>query len=137
MQSAIQHSVLVADGAPALAAAVSRDLLRAGYATSIARDAAHALELVDRMRPDLVVLSLDVPGTGGLDVLRRLRAARGASPAVILLTARGAEADRISGLRLGADDCVITPLSADELIARIDAVLRRRSVLPEVEPVLC
>jgi two-component system response regulator ResD len=118
-------SVLVVDDEETIAEVVARYLERAGYATSVAHDGDRALELAETERPDLVVLDLMLPRIGGLEVMRRLRVDRTDPPAVILLTARGEESDRISGLRLGADDYVVKPFSPGELVARVDAVLRR------------
>lgn len=120
-----RQGVLVVDDEKTIAEVVARYLDRAGYETCVAHDGAQALELAERVRPDLIVLDLMLPAVGGLEVMRRLRAVRADSPAVILLTARGEEADRISGLRLGADDYVVKPFSPGELVARVDAVLRR------------
>ena len=119
------HAVLVVDDEETIAEVVARYLERAGYETSVAHDGAQALASAERARPDLVVLDLMLPSVGGLEVMRRLRAASDDPPAVILLTARGEEADRISGLRQGADDYVVKPFSPGELVARVDAVLRR------------
>jgi len=82
-------------------------------------------EQVARQRPDLVVLDLMLPGIDGLEVMRRMRQAEGPPIATILLTAKGEESDRVIGLRLGADDYVVKPFSPAELVARVDAVLRR------------
>ncbi|HVP01016.1 MAG TPA: response regulator transcription factor [Solirubrobacteraceae bacterium] len=117
--------VLVVDDEETIAEVVARYLERAGYATRVAHDGERAIDLAGRERPDLVVLDLMLPRIDGLEVMRRLRADRAQPPAVILLTARGEESDRISGLRLGADDYVVKPFSPGELVARVDAVLRR------------
>lgn len=117
--------VLVVDDEETIAEVVARYLQRAGYDTSVAHDGEQALAAAERERPELVVLDLMLPRIGGLEVMRRLRTAGADAPAVILLTARGEEADRISGLRLGADDYVVKPFSPGELVARVDAVLRR------------
>jgi DNA-binding response OmpR family regulator len=77
-----------------------------------------------------------LPGVDGLEVMRRIRADRSRHPAIILLTAKGEESDRIVGLRLGADDYVVKPFSPAELVARVDAVLRRVDPEPEHEPPL-
>ncbi len=142
MDSSTGHSrgsVLVVDDEPTIAEVVARYLDRAGYATHVAGDGLAALELADRERPDLVVLDLMLPGIDGLEVMRRLRE-RSAPPnarvAVILLTARGEESDRVIGLRLGADDYVVKPFSPAELVARVDAVLRRVDTAPEQSPPL-
>jgi two-component system response regulator ResD len=117
-------SVLVVDDEPTIAEVVARYLDRAGYPTAVAHDGNQALACADRRRPDLVVLDLMLPGVDGLEVMRRLRG-RPSPPGVILLTAKGEESDRVIGLRLGADDYVVKPFSPAELVARVDAVLRR------------
>jgi two-component system response regulator ResD len=124
METESRRSVLVVDDEPTIAEVVSRYLERAGYRTAIAHDGADALVQADRGRPDLVVLDLMLPGVDGLEVLRRLREGP-APPGVILLTAKGEESDRVIGLRHGADDYVVKPFSPAELVARVDAVLRR------------
>jgi two-component system response regulator ResD len=90
--------------------------------------------------PDLVVLDLMLPGVDGLEVMRRLRVLSESSPRrrvpIILLTARGEESDRVIGLRLGADDYVVKPFSPAELVARVDAVLRRVDPEPERAPAI-
>jgi two-component system response regulator ResD len=118
-------SVLVVDDEPTIAEVVSRYLERAGYRTRIAATGPQALELAAHQRPDLVVLDLMLPGIDGLEVMRRLRQPEGRPIATILLTAKGDESDRVIGLRLGADDYVVKPFSPAELVARVDAVLRR------------
>jgi two-component system, OmpR family, response regulator ResD len=127
--------VLVVDDEPTIAEVVCRYLARAGYDARAAGDGARALELAEESRPDLVVLDLMLPRVDGLEVMRRLRHARdrdGGRPlAIILLTAKGEESDRVIGLRLGADDYVVKPFSPRELVARVDAVLRRADPTPE------
>jgi two-component system, OmpR family, response regulator ResD len=103
----------------------ARYLERAGYRTAIAADGTQALSAAGEQRPDLVVLDLMLPKLGDLEVMRRLREHDHARVPIILLTAKGEESDRITGLRLGADDYVVKPFSPAELVARIDAVLRR------------
>ena len=101
------------------------DALRgAGFATLEAGDGASAEALALERPVRLVLLDLVLPQKDGLAVLRAIRAAKPALP-VILITARGAEDDRVAGLRLGADDYVVKPFSIRELLARIDALLRR------------
>jgi DNA-binding response OmpR family regulator len=130
-------SVLVVDDEPTIGEVVGRYLERAGYAARIAHDGREALAAVDDERPDLVVLDLMLPGLDGLEVMRRLRARdRAARLAIILLTARGEESDRVIGLRLGADDYVVKPFSPAELVARVDAVLRRVDTTADPEPPL-
>ncbi len=124
-------NVLVVDDEPTITEVVSRYLERAGYAARVAGDGPHALELASAERPDLVVLDLMLPGMDGLEVMRRLRERE--RIAVILLTAKGEATDRVIGLRLGADDYVVKPFSPAELVARVDAVLRRVDNTPELE----
>ena len=126
-------SVLVVDDEPTIAEVVARYLERAGYRTRVAADGVAAIEAAARQRPDLVVLDLMLPRMDGLEVMRRLREQDRERIAVILLTAKGEEADRVIGLRLGADDYVVKPFSPAELVARVDAVLRRIDTSPEQE----
>jgi DNA-binding response OmpR family regulator len=107
---------------------VARYLDRAGYDTRVAADGPAAIDEVAQRRPDLVVLDLMLPGVDGLEVMRRIRGPGDERLAVILLTAKGEEGDRVIGLRLGADDYVVKPFSPTELVARVDAVLRRVEV---------
>jgi DNA-binding response OmpR family regulator len=118
-------TVLVVEDEPTIAEVVARYLERAGYLTLVASDGHEALATAGERWPDLVVLDLMLPRIDGLEVMRRLRERdRGRLP-IILLTAKGEESDRIVGLRLGADDYVVKPFSPAELVARVDAVLRR------------
>jgi len=128
--------ILVVDDEPTIGDVVSRYLERAGYTTRVAGDGDHALALHGERAADLIVLDLMLPGVDGLEVMRRIRSDRSKRPAIILLTAKGEESDRIVGLRLGADDYVVKPFSPAELVARVDAVLRRVDPEPEHEPPL-
>ena len=116
-------TVLVVDDEPIVRDVVVRYLEREGYATLEAGDGDAARRLVEREQLDLVVLDVMLPGTDGLELCRWIRA-RSELP-VIMLTARGEEADRIVGLELGADDYVTKPFSPRELAARVRTVLRR------------
>ena len=129
-------SVLVVDDEPTIAEVVSRYLQRAGYQVRSAADGPRALQLVAESRPDLVVLDLMLPGINGLEVMRRVRDGTREPIAIILLTAKGDESDRVVGLRLGADDYMVKPFSPDELVARVDAVLRRFDTAPDSGPAL-
>jgi two-component system, OmpR family, response regulator ResD len=138
MEDHTRGSVLVVDDEPTIAEVVSRYLERAGYSTRVAADGTHALQDMAKHRPDLVVLDLMLPGIDGLEVMRRMRERDPERVAVILLTAKGEESDRVIGLRLGADDYVVKPFSPAELVARVDAVLRRVDTSPVHEaPLEC
>ena len=115
--------ILVVEDDPTVSEVVTRYLEREGYVVEVAYDGAVALERALADPPELVVLDLMIPSVDGFEVCRRLRAA--APVPVIMLTARGEEADRIVGLELGADDYVSKPFSPRELTARVKAVLRR------------
>src|SRR5215813_13491972 len=116
--------VIVVEDEPAIRRGV-RDALRAsGYDVVEAGDGDRGLAEALRPDSDLVLLDLLLPRRDGLDVLREVRAARPGVP-VIILTARGGEDDRVRGLKMGADDYVVKPFSARELLARVEAVLRR------------
>jgi two-component system response regulator RegX3 len=96
---------------------------REGLDTEVSATAGESLALAERVKPDLVLLDVMLPDGSGFEVCRELRA-RSRVP-IIMLTARGEEADRVAGLELGADDYVVKPFSARELVARVRAVLRR------------
>lgn len=115
--------ILVVDDDRTVAEVVARYLERDGFEVEVIHDGRAALDRALADPPDLVVLDLMLPGLGGLEVCRRLRAL--APVPVVMLTARGAESDRIVGLELGADDYVSKPFSPRELTARVRAVLRR------------
>jgi DNA-binding response OmpR family regulator len=130
--------VLVVDDEPMVREVLSRYLALDGYTVDQAGDGEEALDRAAAAPPDLVVLDLMLPRIDGYEVLERLR--QGASPPVIMLTARGEQADRIVGLELGADDYVTKPFSPREVVARVHAVLRRvgagvdAGVGPDEEP---
>ena len=116
---------MVVDDEPTIAEVVARYLQRAGYEARTAADGPSAVVAAMSRRPDLVVLDIMLPGLDGLEVMRRLQEDADARVPVILLTAKGEESDRLVGLRQGADDYVVKPFSPLELVARVDAVLRR------------
>ena len=115
--------ILVVEDEPSIAEVVSLYLRRAGYQVALAPDGRAALEALDRQAPELIVLDIMLPGLDGFEIARRVRL-EGDVP-IIMLTARRAEADRIAGLELGADDYVVKPFSPQELVSRVRAVLRR------------
>ncbi len=123
--------VLVVDDEPMVREVLARYLAKEGYAVDVAEDGEEALAAYARAVPDLVLLDLMLPRVDGLEVFRRIRAQ--APTAVIMLTARGEETDRVVGLELGADDYVTKPFSPREVVARVRAVLRR-SAAPRGEP---
>src|SRR3954449_5010370 len=116
--------IAVIEDEPAIRRGVADALRFADYEVTEAADGAAGLEVALRRHVDLVLLDLLLPKRDGLDVLSELRRLRPPLP-VIILTARGSEDDRVRGLKLGADDYVIKPFSARELLARVEAVLRR------------
>jgi two-component system phosphate regulon response regulator PhoB len=118
--------ILVVDDEPEIAALVAFHLARAGYQVSTAGTGPDALRMAREERPSLVVLDLMLPGISGYDVLELLRRDSVTSDvAVLMLTARRDEEDRVRGLSLGADDYVTKPFSPRELVLRVGAILRR------------
>ena len=115
--------VLVIDDDPQVRTLVARLLAQEGYEVHLAADADEATSALKNAAPDLVLLDVTMPHTDGIDLLADIRT-RSSIP-VIMLTGRGDEADRILGLRTGADDYVVKPFSPGELTARIQSVLRR------------
>ena len=115
--------ILVVDDEPIVREVLSRYLERDGFAVDMAEDGEVALKAFEAEQPDLVLLDLMLPKLDGTDVFARIRE-RSNIP-VIMLTARGQEADRIVGLEIGADDYVTKPFSPREVVARVRAVLRR------------
>jgi DNA-binding response OmpR family regulator len=118
--------ILVVEDNPDLSLGLRNNLEIDGYEVAVAEDGTKGLELARSLRPDLVILDLMLPGTDGFRVLRTLRAEGFATP-ILILTARGEESDKVRGLRLGADDYVTKPFGLLELLARVEALLRRAS----------
>jgi len=118
-----RRTILLVEDEPAIAEPLAESLAREGFAVEAAGTAAEALASAQRVRPDLILLDLMLPDGSGYDVCREVR--RASDVPIIMLTARGEEADRIVGLELGADDYVVKPFSAREVVARVRAVLRR------------
>jgi DNA-binding response OmpR family regulator len=115
--------VLLVEDEDSITVPLSEALGREGFDASVASTAAQALELAREVEPDVVLLDVMLPDGSGFDVCRELR--RSSQVPIIMVTARGEEADRVVGLELGADDYVTKPFSAREVVARIRAVLRR------------
>jgi two-component system, OmpR family, phosphate regulon response regulator PhoB len=129
--------ILVVDDEPDIVALVVYHLAKAGYRVASATSGADALALAAKDRPMLVVLDLMLPGMSGFEVLERLRAdARTEKVAVLMLTARKDEPDRVRGLELGADDYLTKPFSPTELVLRVGAILRRVTGDPQLGDVL-
>lgn len=125
---AVSDRILVVDDEPEIVALVVYHLARAGYRVSSASSGTDALELARRERPALIVLDLMLPGLSGYEVLEALHNDPAtADIAVLMLTARREEADRVRGLTLGADDYLTKPFSPQELVLRVRAIIRRVS----------
>ena len=120
----MSRRILVIEDNPDLAFGLRNNLEIEGYAVDVAEDGTTGLEMALRTSPDLVVLDLMLPGLDGFRVLQGLRQGGSRVP-VLILTARGDEADKVRGLRLGADDYVTKPFGLLELLARVEALLRR------------
>jgi two-component system response regulator MprA len=122
---AVTAQILVVDDDEEIRTSLRRGLVLEGFEVSLATDGVDALRVATDHFPDLVILDIMMPGLDGLEVCRRLRAADGALP-IIMLTARDAVHDRVVGLETGADDYVVKPFAFAELVARIRVRLRRR-----------
>ncbi|MFC5906093.1 response regulator transcription factor [Streptacidiphilus monticola] len=120
--------ILVVDDEPALRDALESSLAFEGYEVTTASDGLEALDAVAERQPDLVLLDIMMPRMDGLTAVRRLRA-RGDSVPVLMLTARDAVGDRVTGLDVGADDYLAKPFELDELLARVRALLRRSALV--------
>jgi DNA-binding response OmpR family regulator len=118
-----ENLILVVEDEASIAEGVSLYLKRAGYSAQIASDGRQAMTFFERRKPDLVILDLMLPEVDGLSVARWLR--ERSNVPIIMLTARRAEIDRITGLEMGADDYVVKPFSPQELVSRVRAVMRR------------
>jgi DNA-binding response OmpR family regulator len=115
--------ILVVEDEPAVSDLIAYNLRKAHYEVLTAADGLTALQQAVEASPDLILLDLMIPEVDGLDVCRELR--KTSEVPIIMITARGEEADRVIGLELGADDYICKPFSMRELLARIKAVLRR------------
>ncbi len=124
--------ILVVDDEPNIREVVELYLRREGFEVEAVADGAAALVAIERKQPDLIVLDLMLPVMGGIQVTRALRQSDYDLP-IIMLTAKGEEDDKISGLELGADDYITKPFSPKELVARVKAVLRRAGDKPLVD----
>ena len=121
--SSQRRTILLVEDERAITEPLSEALEREGFNAAVAGTAAEALKTAAAREPDLVLLDIGLPDGSGLDVCRELR--KDSQVPIIMLTARGAESDRVAGLELGADDYIVKPFSAREVMARVRAVLRR------------
>ena len=125
----MSNTVLVVEDEAPLRETLQYNLAKQGYEVQTAEDGLQAIELARRVRPDLIVLDLMLPGLDGLEVCRRLR--RETNVPILMLTAKVDEVDRVVGLEVGADDYLTKPFSMHELIARVRALLRRVRMMQE------
>jgi DNA-binding response OmpR family regulator len=126
-----RRRILLVEDETSITTPLADALEREGFETVVAATAAEGLELGRSSSPDLILLDLMLPDGSGFDVCRELR--KTSEVPIVMLTARGDEADRIVGLEMGADDYVVKPFSAREVVARIRAVLRRAGSAPAGE----
>ena len=127
--------ILIVDDEPNILGTLAPLLRSRGYETYTAMNGRAALEAVDRDKPDLIVLDLGLPDIDGVDVCRQIRQA--SNVAIVILSARGAESDKVRALDAGADDYVTKPFGGEELLARIRAALRRSDApAPPSEPIV-
>lgn len=125
--------VLIVDDEPAIVEAVAYSLRQQGFAVSAAGDAEAALRAFKTERPDVILLDVMLPSASGFEVCRRIRQTDARVP-ILMLTARVAEADRVQGLEIGADDYLVKPFGMRELVARVKALLRRSASGDADEP---
>ncbi len=126
--------ILIIEDEPLIQDFIKINLHRQGYATVAAVSGEEGLVMVENEQPDLVVLDIRLPGIDGFEVCRRLRQSNSGLP-VLMLTARGEDTDKILGLELGADDYLTKPFNPRELVARINAILRRIEAARGYHPV--
>ncbi len=124
-------SILLVDDDPQLIRLVRANLESLGYKVLVALEARSALELIDKEMPDMIILDIMLPEIDGYELCRRIR--EFSTIPIIMLTAKVEDADKIKGLKLGADDYLTKPFSAQELLARVEAVLRRTGFAEEVK----
>lgn len=117
-------TILIVEDEASIRTVARAYLEQAGYRVLLAETGPAGLDLARRERPDLVILDLNLPGMDGMEVAARLR--EESDVFILILTARSEEADRVAGLRIGADDYLTKPFSPRELVARVEAILRRR-----------
>jgi DNA-binding response OmpR family regulator len=124
--------ILIVEDEQRLARLVARVLGEERHVVDIANDGDTGLDLALRGTYDLLILDLMLPGRSGLDICKQVRAQK-LQPAILMLTARGSIEDRVAGLRIGADDYLIKPFAMEELVARVDALLRRGRAITDTQ----
>ena len=129
----MSERILVIEDDPSILRGLQLNLGMEGYTVRSAVDGETGLQLARTEHPDLVVVDVMLPRMGGLDVLREIRQADPDLP-VLILSAKGQESDKVAGLQLGADDYMVKPFGLKELLARIDALLRRRRARGQTGP---
>jgi len=122
-----KNRILIAEDDEGIRGAIRRALEHEGYQVMVAEDGASALEISENMTPDLYLLDVMMPKLDGLSVCRTLRRRGDATP-ILVVTARHLVSDRVAGLDAGADDYLVKPFALDELLARVRALLRRRTI---------
>jgi DNA-binding response OmpR family regulator len=129
------HSALIVEDDPRIVRLLSKNLEAAGFTCRAAPDGEEALREFSRQKPSVVILDLMIPKLDGLEVCRRIR--RESDLPILMLTARGTEADKLLGFEVGADDYLTKPFSPRELVARVRALIRRSGVRADEEPLRC
>jgi DNA-binding response OmpR family regulator len=124
--------ILIVEDEQRLARLVARVLGEERHVVDIANDGDTGMDLALRGTYDLLILDLMLPGRSGLDICKQVRAHK-LQPAILMLTARGAIEDRVAGLRIGADDYLVKPFAMEELVARVDALLRRGRAITDTQ----
>ncbi len=132
----METKVLVVEDEESIRKFITINLERSGFKVFQAVSGEKALEMIDCFKPDIMVLDIMLPGIDGFEVCRRVRAEM-AGIVIIMLTARGLDMDKISGLELGADDYMVKPFNPLELVARIKTIMRRISVNKQPQETIC
>lgn len=127
------QEILIVEDDEAIAAGLALNLRLSGYTATVVQNGRAALEYLAQQAPDLVLLDINLPEMNGLEVMRELRQAGNITP-IVMLSAREDEFDKVAALRLGADDYVTKPFGLAELMARVDAVLRRSGSVRATPP---
>lgn len=128
-------TILVIEDEASIRTVARAYLEQAGFTVLLAVSGVEGLERARRETPDLIVLDLNLPGMDGMEVAARIR--QESDIFILMLTARSEESDRVAGLRIGADDYLSKPFSPRELVARVEAILRRRRAAPAADAALC